>query len=158
MINEDNQWTVVVISADKQNDTLTAEDLYYINQGTSGDTFWTDGMGTKTELEAGDYILRIGGETITSAEDLIEIPFTLAEKSTGREVQLGECDGITAAIDSGDAITILKHFAGSVTLTGDALIAAECDGITASIDSGDAMAVLDHFAGKKVLGTVVVND
>jgi hypothetical protein len=59
MINEDNQWTVVVISADKQNDTLTAEDLYYINQGTSGDTFWTDGMGTKTELEAGYYILRI---------------------------------------------------------------------------------------------------
>jgi hypothetical protein len=121
MINEDNQWTVVVISADKQNDTLTAEDLYYINQGTSGDTFWTDGMGTKTELEAGDYILRIGGETITSAEDLIEIPFTLTEKitETGKTIVFiwGDVNADDKA-DATDAGNILGKIVGGTATVG----------------------------------------
>ena len=89
-IDAEHQWTVVVIAADKADATLTAEDLYYINQGTSGEAFWTNGMGTKTELTDGDYIVRIGGETITDPGQLIEIPLKVESSTTGKTYTYGD--------------------------------------------------------------------
>ena len=164
-IDATHQWTVVIIDAEKENSNLQASDLYYINQGTSAEGFWvTNGMGTKVDLTTlvnettteKNFIIRIGGETITEAQGIIQVPFSIKYTTAGREIQLGECDGITSAIDSGDAMAILNHFVSRSLLTGDALIAAECDGITSAIDAGDAMAVLEHFTGKKILGKVTV--
>ena len=110
-IDAEHQWTVVVISADKADSTLVAEDLYYINQGTNGEAFWTDGMGTKTELTDGEYIVRIGGETITDPGQLIEIPLTVSSTPVGPIYTLGDVN-LDTSIDMGDAAAVLNHFLG----------------------------------------------
>lgn len=143
-INAENQWTVVVISKADQNATLTADKLYYINQGTSGDTFWTNGMGTKVELEDGDYIVRIGGETITNAEDLIEIELTVATTPVGPTYKLGDVNA-DDAINMGDAAAVLNHFMEYTPITdANAKLAADVNGDEA-INMGDAAAILNHF-------------
>jgi hypothetical protein len=144
-INAENQWTVVVISKADQNATLTADKLYYINQGTSGDTFWTNGMGTKTELTEGEYIIRIGGETITSADDLIEIPLTIQSEVVTPTYTPGDCDGMVG-ITTNDATAIAKALVGSLTLTGDAALAADCDGMV-GITTNDATAIAKFLVG-----------
>lgn len=120
-IDATHQWTVVVIDVADQNANLTADKLYYINQGTSGDTFWTSGMGTKTELAAGDYIVRIGGETIDTADKLIEIPLKVASSSTGKEVTItiGDVNGVDG-VNTVDANYILAYLAGGSAAVGGA--------------------------------------
>lgn len=111
MINAVNQWTVVIIDAEKANANLTAEDLYYINQGTSVDDFWlTNGMGTKVDLTTlvnaenttKNFIIRIGGETITEATGIIEIPFAINYNSGEVTWTYGDvnADEYTDAIDA----------------------------------------------------------
>ena len=143
-IDATHQWTVVVIGVADQNANLTADKLYYINQGTSGDTFWTDGMGTKTELAAGDYIVRIGGETIDTTDKLIEIPLKV---SSGEEPTyvLGDVDGVPG-ININDATVVTKHVAGSVTLEGDNLLAADVDGVK-GVNINDATTITKYVAG-----------
>ena len=86
MIDTTNQWTVVIIDKDKETVNLTADDLYYINQGTGSEDFWvTNGMGTKVDLTTlvsestptKNFIIRIGGETISDTTGIIEIPFVI---------------------------------------------------------------------------------
>lgn len=143
-IDATHQWTVVVIGVADQNANLTADKLYYINQGTSGDAFWTDGMGTKTELAAGDYIVRIGGETIDTTDKLIEIPLKV---SSGEEPTyvLGDVDGVPG-ININDATVVTKHVAGSVTLEGDNLLAADVDGVK-GVNINDATTITKYVAG-----------
>lgn len=143
-IDATHQWTVVVIDVADQNANLTADKLYYINQGTSGDAFWTDGMGTKTELAAGDYIVRIGGETIDTIDKLIEIPLKV---SSGEEPTyvLGDVDGVPG-INANDATTVAKHVAGLITLEGDNLLAADVDGVK-GINANDATTIAKYVAG-----------
>lgn len=143
-IDATHQWTVVVIDVADQNANLTADKLYYINQGTSGDTFWTSGMGTKTELAAGDYIVRIGGETIDTTDKLIEIPLKV---SSGEEPTyvLGDVDGVPG-ININDATVVTKHVAGSVTLEGDNLLAADVDGVK-GVNINDATTITKYVAG-----------
>ena len=142
-IDATHQWTVVVIDVADQNANLTADKLYYINQGTSGDTFWTSGMGTKTELAAGDYIVRIGGETIDTTDKLIEIPLKVTSGDTPSFVW-GDVDGIPG-VDANDATTVLKHVALISQLTGDNLKAADVDGID-GVDANDATTILKKVA------------
>lgn len=143
-IDATHQWTVVVIDVADQNANLTADKLYYINQGTSGDAFWSDGMGTKTELAAGDYIVRIGGETIDTTDKLIEIPLKV---SSGEEPTyvLGDVDGVPG-ININDATVVTKHVAGSVTLEGDNLLAADVDGVK-GVNINDATTITKYVAG-----------
>ena len=143
-IDATHQWTVVVIDVADQNANLTADKLYYINQGTSGDAFWTSGMGTKTELAAGDYIVRIGGETIDTTDKLIEIPLKV---SSGEEPTyvLGDVDGVPG-ININDATVVTKHVAGSVTLEGDNLLAADVDGVK-GVNINDATTITKYVAG-----------
>lgn len=143
-IDATHQWTVVVIDVADQNANLTADKLYYINQGTSGDAFWTDGMGTKTELKDGDYIVRIGGETIDTTDKLIEIPLkvSLGEEPT---YVLGDVDGVPG-ININDATVVTKHVAGSVTLEGDNLLAADVDGVK-GVNINDATTITKYVAG-----------
>ena len=143
VINAENQWTVVVIDAAKQNATLTAEDLYYINQGTSGDAFWTDGMGTKVELEDGDYIVRIGGETITSADDLIEITLTVSSTPEGPVYILGDVDN-NQVINATDAAWILTKYGNSATVLPTPDYVADVDG-NEVINATDAAWVLTKY-------------
>jgi hypothetical protein len=102
-VNSANQWTVIVIAADKANATLEAADLYYINQGDNGEAFWTNGLGVKTELAAGDYIVRIGGEDLSQ---VVEIPFTVG--STGYTHQYGDVD-FSGDTDLDDAVEIINY-------------------------------------------------
>ena len=115
-IDATHQWTVVVIDVADQNANLTADKLYYINQGTSGDTFWTDGMGTKTELKDGDYIVRIGGETIDTTDKIIEIPLKVATTPTGDSFEYvwGDVD-CSGAADALDAAAVINALIGGTT-------------------------------------------
>ena len=109
-IDATHQWTVVVIDVADQNANLTADKLYYINQGTSGDAFWSDGMGTKTELAAGDYIVRIGGETIDTADKLIEIPLKVTAGGTKTiTFYMGDVtgDGVSNTTDAAKIVSSL---------------------------------------------------
>lgn len=156
------QMTILIIpeSIYTSNAEIKDEDIYYIDQtaapASGSKIFQSVGiLGGTTLKEGTSYIVKIGGENIAESGIIVE-KFTVAKTETGREIQLGECDGITVAVDAGDAMAVLEHFAGRTTLTGDALIAAECDGIDAAIDAGDAMAILEHFAGRRVLGKITV--
>ena len=157
--NQTGQMTILIIpeSIYTSNATIEDKDIYYIDQTAAGaGIFQNVGiLGGTTLKENTSYIVKIGGENIAESGIIVE-KFTVAKTETGREIQLGECDGITVAVDAGDAMAVLEHFAGRTTLTGDALIAAECDGIDAAIDAGDAMAILEHFAGRRVLGKITV--
>ena len=158
-IDATHQWTVVVIGVADQNANLTADKLYYINQGTSGDAFWTDGMGTKTELAAGDYIVRIGGETIDTTDKLIEIPLKVTSGSTGKTITVkwGDITG-DGSVDSGDALAALLNRVGVqesynideyTVNVGDTFGGYVWGDITGdgSVDSGDALAALLNRVG-----------
>jgi hypothetical protein len=97
------QYTVIVIDADKADDTLEAADLYYINQGDNGETFWTNGLGVKEDLQAGEYIARIGGEDLA---EVIEIPFTVG--AAGTTYKYGDVNNDTAVSNS-DALNIMFY-------------------------------------------------
>ena len=107
-MNDGEQYTVVLFKVDTNTDgsvniesanrTLVADDLLYINQGTKNEAFWvTDGMGPKgTKLADGTYILRIGGESVTS---VFEIPLIV----NGTKIVIGDVngDGKVTAADTG---------------------------------------------------------
>ena len=153
-IDATHQWTVVVIDVADQNANLTADKLYYINQGTSGDTFWTDGMGTKTELKDGDYIVRIGGETIDTTDKLIEIPLKVSTTTEGRTLQLGDVN-FADGIGTPDINAILNHMTGLKILEGDALLVADANQAD-GVGTPDVNAILNHMTGLKLLGTITV--
>lgn len=155
-----DQMTIIIIPEAAYNaGTINDADILYIDQAAANteNIFANVGILGGTTLADGTYYVKIGGENIAKEGIMVET-FTIKTTPTGREIQLGECDGITVAVDAGDAMKILEHFAGRTALTGDALVAAECDGIPAAVDAGDAMKVLEHFAGRTVLGKVMVND
>ena len=120
-IDATHQWTVVVISLADQNENLTADKLYYINQGNSGDTFWTDGMGTKTELTDGDYIVRIGGETIDTVDKLIEIPLKVSASGGTKIITfyMGDVTGDNVANTTDAAKIVSSLVGGSLAAGGD---------------------------------------
>ena len=107
-MNDGEQYTVVLFKVDTNTDgsvniesanrTLVADDLFYINQGTKDESFWvTTGMGPKgTKLADGTYILRIGGENVTS---VFEIPLIVS----GTKIIIGDVngDGKVTAADTG---------------------------------------------------------
>lgn len=152
-IDDSHQWTVVVIDAAKATSDLTADDLYYINQGTSGEYFWTNGMGTKIDLadgqHDGDYLVRIGGETITDAQGIIEIPLTVSTGPVGPTYKLGDVNNDTL-INLSDVLATLDHYLGVKLLEGDSLLAAdvapkgEPDG---TVNLSDVLGILDHYLG-----------
>lgn len=156
------QMTVLIFAegADTDEDGLTADEILYIDQLAATTENLFQGMGIRStaiengKLKAGTYTVLVGsdaaGATILSG--------TLTVSAGGRTIQLGECDGLTAAVNAGDALAVLKHASGSTLLTGDALVAAECDGLTAAINAGDALAILKHASGSAPLGTVTVTD
>jgi len=147
-----HQWTVVVISKANQNKAnLEAADLYYINQGTTGESFWTDGLGTKVDLPDGTYIVRIGGETIDDPEDLIEIEFTVSSTPVGVSVQLGDVDD-SGVVNGGDINPIIQHILGATTLTGKAFFVADTDS-SGVVNGGDINPIIQHILGATELGT-----
>lgn len=157
MLNETNQWTVVIIDKDKETANLTADDLYYINQGTGSEDFWvTNGMGTKVDLTTlvsestptKNFIIRIGGETISDTTGIIEIPFTLTfDAGTGRttiEFLCGEVnnDGVVDLSDVTDLISAYlggnKKFTSSIgdVLVYDSSDFADADGVAYTFSNG----------------------
>lgn len=143
---------------------LTDADILYIDQyedAATANAAIVAGFGVKLNaegtLDEGNYYALFGSK---SGDDFAITPVAFEVKVDEEEpetktIQLGECDGIEG-ITSDDSLMVLKHIAGSVTLTGDALIAAECDGIE-GITSDDALNILKHIAGSLTLGTVTVN-
>ena len=122
-LTQEGQLTVVIIDAEKANATLTGDDLYYINQGTNGETFWTTGMGTKVDLTtlvneettSKEFIVRIGGTNVT--EGVIQIPMTVTYNAATPDTPtytLGELNG-SAPVDISDAIVLLEYCAKLIT-------------------------------------------
>lgn len=148
LITADNQWTVVIIDKSKANDNLSADDLYYINQGTNADDFWfTNGMGTKVDLTtlvnetttSKDFVIRIGGDSASIAESgVVEIPFTLTlDAGTGRtsiEFLCGDanCDGV---VDLSDVTNLISAYLGGnksfTSSIGDVLVYDSSDFVDA---------------------------
>lgn len=154
-ISADKQWTVVIIPKALQNETLAADDLLYINQGTSADEFWmAKGMGTKGgKLADGEYIIRIGGQAISTAADLIEIELKVG--SEGRELQLGDVD-FADGIGTPDVNMILDYMLGTIALEGDALAVADVDQAD-GVGTPDVNMILDYMLGTILeLGTITV--
>lgn len=146
-IDAEHQWTVVVIAADKADATLTAEDLYYINQGTSGEAFWTNGMGTKTELADGEYIVRIGGETITDPGQLIEIPLKVESSTTGKTYTYGDVNN-SGAIDLDDVMEVIYYYNFMSSVFDDGAswrITAGDVNKTGEVDLDDAMEIINYY-------------
>ena len=162
-IDATHQWTVVIIDAEKENSNLQASDLYYINQGTSAEGFWvTNGMGTKVDLTTlvnettteKNFIIRIGGETITEAQGIIQVPFKItysADAPQGKEKTLsfGDING-DLVVDNGDAALVLQKY---VRLISDFVdqeehkipeIVADVNG-DGSVDNGDASLILQKY-------------
>ena len=153
-IDATHQWTVVIIDAEKENSNLQASDLYYINQGTSAEGFWvTNGMGTKVDLTTlvnettteKNFIIRIGGETITEAQSIIQVPFKITYGSDAPKYTLGDVDG-AAGININDATTVTKHVVGSVVLAGNDLLAADVDGVK-GVNINDATTITKYVVG-----------
>ncbi len=172
------QMTVLLIpkGAEEDEDGITEGDILYINQAAANtanlekkneedlDVNATFGyMGVKGgELKDGWYTLMVGSDAKTFTDEnktefkLMTVDFEVKSTPAGREIQLGDCDGI-AGLDIGDSSAILQHIAGVALLTGDNLIAADCDGIT-GLDIGDSSAVLQHIAGVALLDKIVINN
>lgn len=157
-IDTTNQWTVVIISKDKQNATLADTDLLYINQGTGEETFWkgtiaedgtiTAGMGVKGgTLADGDYIIRIGGETITDASNLIEIALNVSTTPAGTTYTYGDVDN-NGEVDIDDAMEILYYYNFMESVFDDGaewrLTAGDVDK-TGEVDIDDSMEVLYYY-------------
>ena len=158
-IDATNQWTVIIIKEADKNKQLQAEDLLYINQGTSAEKFWAeDGMGVLGgELADGDYICRIGGETISDAGDLIEIEFTVSSTPQGREIQLGDIDQENG-IEPTDLGLLIDHLLHDIVLDGDAAIAADIDQEN-GIEPTDLGLLIDYLLHDiAALDKVTVND
>lgn len=158
MIDTKNQWTVVIIDKDKENANLTADDLYYINQGTGSEDFWvTNGMGTKVDLTTlvsestptKNFIIRIGGETISDTTGIIEIPFVINYNSGEPSYVLGDSDG-DGLIKISDATLIVDYILGFKSEADIDLLAADCDGVE-GVKIGDATAVVDYILGFNTL-------
>ena len=159
MIDTTNQWTVVIIDKDKETANLTADDLYYINQGTGSEDFWvTNGMGTKVDLTTlvsestptKNFIIRIGGETISDTTGIIEIPFTINYNSGDVNYKIGDAyvDGV---IDLADYSAVLNHVLGTALITDSVALKnadAYVDGV---IDLADYSAILNHVLGTALL-------
>lgn len=124
MLDTTNQWTVIIIDKDKETANLTADDLYYINQGTGSEDFWvTNGMGTKVDLTTlvsestptKNFIIRIGGKTISDTTGIIEIPFVINYNSGEVTWTYGDVNGDGEAnIDDAMEILYYESFMDSV--------------------------------------------
>jgi len=134
-MDNDKQYTVIVIAADKANKTLDAADLYYINQGKNDEAFWKSGLGVKEDLKAGNYIARIGGEDLAQ---VIEIPFTVG--ATGEIHMYGDVDD-NGKIQTADALQILYY----INESEDFLYWDEFDEDDASFFAWKAMDIKDPF-------------
>lgn len=146
-MDDGKQYTVIVIAAEKANATLEAADLYYINQGDNGEAFWTDGLGVKEDLAAGDYIARIGGEDLA---EVIEIPFTVG--AAGEVIQLGDTN-LDKFVDISDVNPIIQHILSAALLEGKAAKAADTNA-DKFIDISDVNPIIQHILGAEALGTV----
>ena len=172
-LTQDGQLTVIIIDKDKENaETLSGEDLYYINQGDKNDNFWiVDGMGTKVDLATTvnetttekNYIIRIGGTNISDViEYQLKATYT-ADTVKTKVIQLGDAN-LADGVGGPDINAMLDHIAGITPLgtvveygtnkiiqLGDANLA---DGV----GGPDINAVLDHISGVTPLGTVTIID
>jgi hypothetical protein len=157
-LTQEGQLTVVIIDAEKANATLTGDDLYYINQGTNGETFWTTGMGTKVDLTtlvnetttSKEFIVRIGG---TNLQNLIEVPLTVTYNAATPDTPTYTLGDVTLdeTIDMGDAAAILNHFMGDAVITDETVKLAADVTLDETIDMGDAAAILNHFMGDALI-------
>lgn len=110
------------------------------------------------EGESKTYYIRIGGSKGTIQKG--ELKISKAGDTPVVELLVGDVDG-DGIIDPGDASAVLKHDAGTVVLTGDALFrAAYCDGDDIA-DPADAARILKYDAGIKEgignVGTMMAN-
>lgn len=146
-MDNDKQYTVIVIAADKANKTLEAADLYYINQGDNKQAFWTNGLGVKEDLKAGNYIARIGGEDLA---EVIEIPFTVG--AAGETILLGDTN-LDNFVNISDVNPIIQHILEATILTGKAAKAADTNK-DEFINISDVNPIIQHILGAEALGTV----
>jgi hypothetical protein len=139
------QWTVLLIDKANESENITDAMILYINQGTNGAEFWSN-MGTKSTLTAGNtYVLRVGGEDITTSDTGTNKVYYEYEFTPESDIVLGDVDGVKG-VNINDATAITKHVAGSALLTGNNLLAADVDGVK-GVNINDATTVTKYVAG-----------
>ena len=123
-IDSQHQWTVIIIPKSVQNkNALESSDLYYINQGTSADGFWTNMLTKGDKLADGTYLMRIGGTnvdssnaayddngyyefefTVVSEDDDITITFTWGDFNADGSVTLADVTNLVVAYLGGNKV------------------------------------------------------
>lgn len=139
-IAADKAATFVVFPSDANATELAATDIVAIDQTASGVRF--DKSGVKGKPEAADektYTVKLGYFNTDGQFKILE--GTLF----GSGVEIGNVNG-DEAIDPADAVLVVQHFGGVITLTGDQYTAANANGDEA-VDPADAVCIVRRFAG-----------
>jgi opacity protein-like surface antigen len=141
------QWTVLLIDKANESENITDAMILYINQGTNGAEFWSN-MGTKTTLTAGNtYVLRVGGEDITTSDTGTEKVYYEYEFTPESDISLGDVN-FDGKINLSDVLATLDHYLEVKLLDGDALLAADVapkGAVDGKVNLSDVLAILDHY-------------
>jgi hypothetical protein len=142
---------VTVVITDDGAESITSENIYYIDQDGTVDVL--SGMGMM-ESVIDDALASENGKIFEvrvgcTEGNIYTGKFTIGGGSATPEYPLGDAD-LDTFVTSGDASAVLNHVAGNSALEGDALLCADADQDT-FVTSGDASAILNHVAGNAVL-------
>jgi len=130
---EGDQMTVLIFKSDESdNPTASDENIVYINQDVAGAALFTD-MGVKDNsedetivLEAGTYIVRIGGADIIN-NGIYQGTFTVSYEPDAPDTPVYTLGDVNADGDIllNDATTVLQKVANIAELTDTQMLAAD---------------------------------
>lgn len=144
--------TLLVTQKDITKDTIADADILYVDQETATDAgaaeFGTAGkVGLRTNsTEAGKYLQDGKYNVYVGYTDGDEFKVAAKAFTVGKSaVEIGNVNGDNA-IDPADAVLVVQHFGGVITLTDDQYTAANANGDNA-VDPADAVCIVRRFAG-----------
>ena len=126
----------LVLAMNDETSLPTADNIVYIDQATG--TTSVEFVVYPSDMDKGEYYIYLSSNSGTGLTEVCKfsyfVPYTLGDVND---------DG---AIDSEDALLVLKHFVGIITLDETHKLAANVNGDSA-IDSEDALLILKYFVG-----------
>lgn len=133
---------VTIIVTEKGKDVNPAnDDILYINQVSKDATTFATIPVDPTKIDSTkDYVIKIGGETLSS---IITINLKGSGGSTG--YILGDINN-SGEVNVSDAVGIVNHITGDAVLTGDALKAADTNA-DSDVNVSDAVNVVKYITG-----------
>lgn len=138
--SEDEAKTLLILKPEADLTNITKDDILQIDQAAEIVTATVPVLdATEADVEAnkGTYTVLMGG----TSGDIYKGTFKIG----GSDVEIGNVNG-DEAIDPADAVLVVQHFGGVITLEGDQYIAANANGDEA-VDPADAVCIVRRFAG-----------